>query len=228
MDQKSKTIQNMFNNISKRYDLINRLLSFYQDKRWRKEAINLADINELHTVLDLTTGTGELIKGVLKKVIPKYIVGADFSVDMLNIAKEKISEEDFVAADAQYLPFKNELFDRILISFGFRNIMDKDLALKELHRVLKKDGRLIILEFSQPRFKPLATIYNLYFNNILPYIGGIISGNSKAYAYLPASVYRFYKKDELYELIEKARFDNIKFSELNFGIVTITTAIKTT
>ena len=228
MDQKSKTIQNMFNNISKRYDLINRLLSFYQDKRWRKKAINLADINESHTVLDLTTGTGELIKGVLKKVVPKYIIGADFSVDMLNIAKEKISEEDFVAADAQHLPFKDELFDRILISFGFRNIMDKDLALKELHRVLKKDGKLIMLEFSQPRSRPLAAIYNLYFNNIFPFIGGVISGNSKAYAYLPASVYRFYKKDELYELIEKARFDNINFSELNFGIVTITTAIKAT
>ena len=218
----------MFNKISKRYDLINKLLSFYQDKRWRKKAIKLANINESHTVLDLTTGTGELIKSVLKKVTPKYIIGADFSIDMLNIAKEKINEEDFVAADAQHLPFKNELFDRILISFGFRNIMDKDLALKELHRVLKKDGRLIILELTQPRFKPLATIYNLYFNNILPFVGGFISGNSKAYAYLPASVDRFYKKEELYELIEKARFNDINFSELNFGIATITTAVKAT
>ncbi len=228
MDQKSKMIQNMFNDISERYDLINKLLSFNQDKRWRKKAIKIADIKESHTVLDLTTGTGELIKGVLNKVVPKYIIGADFSVDMLNIAKNKINEEDFIAADAQSLPFRTESFDRILIAFGFRNIIDKDLALKELYRVLKKDGKLIILEFSQPRFKPLATIYNIYFNNVLPFIGGIISGNSKAYAYLPESVYKFYKKDELYKLIEKASFNNIKFSELNFGIVTITTAMKTT
>ena len=140
---------------------------------------------------------------------------------MLKIARAKAPDGKFTAADAHRLPFKDESFHRATIAFGFRNVTDKPKGLSELYRVLKKGGRLVILEFSEPENKAFAALYRFYFKKILPFIGGLISGNRKAYEYLPDSVYKFPKRPEYHEMIINAGFASVKFIPMTFGIVTI-------
>jgi len=226
LDIDSKNIQSMFNSISKRYDLLNTVLSFAQDKRWRKRTIQLADLEPNHTVLDLATGTADMIDEIIKQKIVKDIIGTDFSIDMLKHAKKKIKTHKFIAADAHHLPFKPNIFDRIFIAFGFRNMINKEKVLLEIHNILKANGKLIILEFSEPTNKIFAMIYRFYFKNILPLIGKLVSGNSNAYTYLPESVYKFPKRDILDNMFRSVGFRNISFTPLTLGIVTIIIAQK--
>lgn len=226
MDIDSKNIQSMFNNISRRYDLLNKVLSFSQDKRWRKKTIKLAELESHHTVLDLATGTADIMAEIIKQDIVNDIIGADFSIDMLKHAKKKIKTHRFIASDAHYLPFKPNLFDRVFIAFGFRNMTDKERALSEIANILKDDGRLIILEFSEPTNRIFAAIYRFYFRKILPLIGAIVSRDSNAYTYLPESVYKFPKRDILDNMFRSIGFKNISFTPLTLGIVTIIIAQK--
>lgn len=221
MEDKSKTIQNMFNDIAPRYDLLNRVLSFKRDVTWRRIAVKSADIKPGMCVLDLACGTGDVIAEIKKQAPETKIIGGDFSLNMLKLAKEKINDIPFSAADAHSLPFKDETFDRITMAFGFRNVTDKEKGLKEFHRVMKKGGKLCILEFSQPENKIFDKIYKFYFTKILPIVGGLVSGNKKAYAYLPDSVYKFPKRPEYRKMIENAGFVDADFKSLMLGAVTI-------
>lgn len=218
MEERSKQIQQMFNNIAPKYDLLNRLLSFRRDVYWRKRAISLLNVRDGMTVLDLACGTGDMILELQKKVKNVKILGADFSKNMLEIAKGKGVDAPFVNADAHYLPFKNNSFDRVMIAFGFRNVVNKELGLSELYRVLKDDGVLCILEFSQPEGVIFSKIYRFYFLKVLPFIGGVISGNRDAYSYLPDSVYKFPKKDDYKRMILDAGFKKVEFNFMTFGI----------
>jgi demethylmenaquinone methyltransferase/2-methoxy-6-polyprenyl-1,4-benzoquinol methylase len=208
----------MFDNIAHRYDLLNRLLSFRTDVRWRKKAIRLAEIMPGHTVLDLACGTADMMIEMDGRVSNLTLIGGDFSYNMLKIGRDKFEKGAFSVSDAHMLPFRDDSFDRITISFGFRNVTDKPKGLKEMHRVLKPGGRLCILEFSQPEGFFFSRLYRLYFTKILPFIGGIISGNRRAYEYLPDSVYKFPKKDVYRQMILDAGFADVQFNPMTFGI----------
>lgn len=220
-EEKSKNVQNMFNTIAGRYDMLNRLLSFHVDSRWRKAAIKAANIQPEHKVLDLACGTGEVILEIHRQAPQATVIGGDFSKNMLLIAKEKLPQNLFSAADAQNLPFKDGSFNRITMAFGFRNVADKDKCLKELRRVLTDDGKAIILEFSEPNNKLFAALYKFYFDKILPFIGSVISGSKKAYKYLPESVHKFPKDDEYGKMILNAGFKGFTFTKKTFGVVTV-------
>lgn len=226
METKSKEIQQMFDNIAGRYDLLNRLLSFRTDVRWRKKAIKLAEIRSGQTVLDLACGTADMMIEMDRRVGGINLVGGDFSYNMMKIGQQKYPKGMFSVSDAHNLPFATESFDRITISFGFRNVTDKPKGLAEMHRVLKKGGRLCILEFSQPEGPIFSRLYRLYFTKILPFIGGLISGNRRAYEYLPESVYKFPKRDVYRKMIMEAGFSDVKFNPMTFGICDATVCYK--
>ncbi|MGE4318515.1 MAG: bifunctional demethylmenaquinone methyltransferase/2-methoxy-6-polyprenyl-1,4-benzoquinol methylase UbiE [Deferribacterales bacterium] len=226
MEQKSKEIQQMFDNIAGRYDLLNRLLSFRTDVRWRKKAIKLAEIKSGQTVLDLACGTADMMIEMNRRVGGITLVGGDFSYNMMKIGQQKFPEGLFCVSDAHNLPYADNSFDRMTISFGFRNVTDKPKGLAEMRRVLKPGGRLCILEFSQPEGPIFSRLYRLYFTKILPFIGGIISGDRKAYEYLPDSVYKFPKRDVYRKMILDAGFADAQFNPMTFGICDATICIK--
>ncbi len=216
----------MFDDIAHRYDLLNRLLSFRTDVRWRKKAIKLAGIQSGQTVLDLACGTADMMIEMNTRVGNVNLIGGDFSYNMLKLGSDKFPEGSFSVSDAHMLPFKSGSFDRMTISFGFRNVTDKPTGLKEMHRVLKPGGKLCILEFSQPEGFIFSRLYRLYFTKILPFIGGIISGNREAYDYLPDSVYKFPKRDAYRQMVIDAGFESIEFNPMTFGICDATICSK--
>ena len=217
--EKSKKVQTMFNNIASKYDFLNKVLSLKLDSSWRNKAIKMVGIEANDKVLDLACGTGDMMIAIKKNHPDSKVFGADFSVNMLTINKKKIPDSVLSAADAHFLPYKNNSFNKVTISFGFRNVADKSQGLKELYRVLDNNGRICILELTQPENRFINAIYKLYFKKLLPYIGGMFS-SKKAYTYLPDSVYLFPRRKEFQGMIEEAGFKNIKFKSMLFGAVT--------
>lgn len=188
-------IQQMFSEIAPRYDLLNRVLSLGVDRLWRVAAVKAALEKKPARILDLATGTGDIAL-LIKKVAPEVeVIGGDFAPPMLELARQKARraglEIPFVEADALHLPFPDQHFDAVTIAFGFRNFANYNKALSELYRVVAPGGRLCILEFPPPPHGGLGGLYRFYFTRILPFIGGLISGNASAYRYLPDSVERF-------------------------------------
>ncbi|GAB4171876.1 MAG: bifunctional demethylmenaquinone methyltransferase/2-methoxy-6-polyprenyl-1,4-benzoquinol methylase UbiE [Calditrichia bacterium] len=225
-EQKKKFVRSMFNNISDSYDLMNRLMSFGIDLYWRKKTITrLLDNKNMKLVLDLACGTGDLTWGLLKKNNNASVVMADFSENMLlNVRKRKGFEYHKNAvmlcqADGEVLPFDDEKFDGAMIAFGIRNIPDPAKALSEFYRTLKKGGRLVILEITTSPYKWFDILYRFYFHKIVPVLGSIVSGNRKAYAYLPQSVDYFIKPDAMVQMMEKVGFTNIQVNSLTLGSV---------
>lgn len=217
----AKNVQDMFNNIAGRYDFLNGLISLKLDDNWRKKAIKLTDIHDEHTVLDLACGTGDMLTSIRKTNNKCKLYGADFSINMLKVSKKKMPECQLIAADAHNLPFKNNSFDRITMAFGFRNVSNKNIGLTEMYRVLKNNGKICILELTQPENKFINFFYKIYFKHIMPFIAGVFS-SKKAYTYLPDSVYHFPKRKKYKQMIEQAGFKNIHFKSMLFGAVTAT------
>ncbi|MDR2884396.1 MAG: bifunctional demethylmenaquinone methyltransferase/2-methoxy-6-polyprenyl-1,4-benzoquinol methylase UbiE [Deferribacteraceae bacterium] len=216
-EEKAKNIQNMFNNISWRYDLLNRVLSFRRDVRWRKLSIRKLDPQNSDTILDLACGTGDMIL-TLRKLAPKsVIIGGDFSLQMLKMGQKKVTEQ-LVAADATCLPFADKSFDKVTMAFGFRNVTDKPKALREIHRVLKDGGKMCILEFSQPKSKIFSKLYWFYFKQVLPRVGALVSKSKDAYTYLPQSVENFPREEAYRQMIAEAGFKDLTLTWYDFGI----------
>ena len=217
----------MFTSIAPRYDFLNRLLSVGQDKYWRQRAIDLLDPMENERILDVATGTGDMVIEVAKRNLSVQIFGIDFSQRMLDLGRIKIARNGYNQAvslqigSGECLPFADESFDGVICAFGIRNFADVQLGLREFFRVLKPGGRVVVLEFSIPQNQFLKTAYEWYFNLILPKIGNIISGHSNAYSYLPESVANFPSQKKFIKWIEKIGFKKVSFSELTFGIVSI-------
>ena len=217
----------MFTSIAPRYDFLNRLLSVGQDKYWRQRAIDLLDPIGNERILDVATGTGDMVIEVAKRNLSVQIFGIDFSQRMLDLGRIKIARNGYNQAvslqigSGECLPFADESFDGVICAFGIRNFADVQLGLREFFRVLKPGGRVVVLEFSIPQNQFLKTAYEWYFNLILPKIGNIISGHSNAYSYLPESVANFPSQKKFIKLIEKIGFKKVSFSELTFGIVSI-------
>ena len=217
----------MFTSIAPRYDFLNRLLSVGQDKYWRQRAIDLLDPMGNERILDVATGTGDMVIEVAKRNLSVKIFGIDFSQRMLDLGRIKIARNGYNQAvslqigSGECLPFADESFDGVICAFGIRNFADVQLGLREFFRVLKPGGRVVVLEFSIPQNQFLKTAYEWYFNLILPKIGNIISGHSNAYSYLPESVANFPSQKKFIKWIEKIGFKKVSFSELTFGIVSI-------
>ena len=217
----------MFTSIAPRYDFLNRLLSVGQDKYWRQRAIDLLDPMRNERILDVATGTGDMVIEVAKRNLSVRIFGIDFSQRMLDLGRIKIARNGYnqgvslQIGSGECLPFADESFDGVICAFGIRNFADVQLGLREFFRVLKPGGRVVVLEFSIPQNQFLKTAYEWYFNLILPKIGNIISGHLNAYSYLPESVANFPSQKKFIKWIEKIGFKKVSFSELTFGIVSI-------
>ncbi|HEV2205097.1 MAG TPA: bifunctional demethylmenaquinone methyltransferase/2-methoxy-6-polyprenyl-1,4-benzoquinol methylase UbiE [Candidatus Acidoferrales bacterium] len=221
-------VQEMFAQITPRYDFLNHLLSFSLDRLWRRRTANrFAHILRKGDVrvLDLCCGTGDLSFALARKsgAAGASISGADFVEPMLVRAREKARSSNrpvtFSAADALQLPFADATFDLVTSAFGFRNLANYETGMREIARVLKKGGEVGILEFSEPGAGPLAGLFRFYFRQILPRVGGAISGSAEAYSYLPASVGRFPSPDELASLMDRCGFASVQFERWNFGSV---------
>ena len=227
------SVQAMFNAVAPRYDLLNRLLSIGIDKHWRKVAVREFEPVKNKKYLDVATGTADVALEFAKThAKTSQIIGIDFSVSMLKLARQKILTNSFskriqlVPGTAENIPLKDHTFDGAITAFGVRNFIDPQKGLKEMYRILKPTGKIVVLEFSFPQNDLLNKIYRFYFKKILPILGRIISGHKNAYTYLPASVINFPQGEAFIELLKCSGFQSISFKSLTLGIVTIYTGIK--
>ena len=228
---KKEQVAKMFNNISPKYDLLNHLLSLGIDIRWRKKAIKLLKPLSPKKILDVATGTADFAIEAIK-LDPSEVVGVDISDGMLEIGREKIRHkklENIISlenGDSENLQFDDNNFDAVIVAFGVRNFEHLENGLKNMYRVLKDQGKIIILEFSKPSIFPFKQVYNLYFNAILPIIGNVISKDSAAYTYLPESVRAFPEGSDFLKILTKTGFQETECIPLTFGICSIYTGKK--
>jgi demethylmenaquinone methyltransferase / 2-methoxy-6-polyprenyl-1,4-benzoquinol methylase len=215
----------MFGSIARRYDLANHILSCGADFYWRDRAAQLVARWKPKEVVDLATGTGDLALTIQRKIPDARIVGADFLPEMLEIANQKGLRQTIVA-DAMNLPFADSSFDCITVAFGLRNMENFGAALREMARIARTGGHLLILEFSLPGFSLLRTIYRLYLHKCLPLVGSFLTRQKKAYAYLGESIEEFPSGEAMVRLVEANGFCNATAQPLSGGIVTIYTAEK--
>ena len=221
---KKENIRKLFDNIASDYDKLNHILSLNIDKGWRRKAVKeTIDKSEPIQVLDVACGTGDFTIEIARKAPQgSNIIGIDLSEGMMEIGRKKIAAAAVDATleygDCEALTYADNSFDRISVGFGVRNFEHLELGLKEMHRVLKKDGKLVILELSIPSNGIIRWCYKLYFLKILPAIGGWISGNRGAYNYLPASVLHFPAPDKFQYMMREAGFSSVEHKAFTFGI----------
>jgi demethylmenaquinone methyltransferase/2-methoxy-6-polyprenyl-1,4-benzoquinol methylase len=221
----------MFNNISHRYDFLNHFLSAGIDVLWRKKAIRTLKPYNPSFILDIATGTGDFAIEALA-LNPKQVIGVDISEGMLEYGKLKMKERNLESkielklGDSENLPFDEQSFDAVIVSFGVRNFENLEKGLENILRVLKSDGRLVVLEFSKPKGFLIKHLYAFYFKYILPGIGKLISKDQSAYTYLPESVDSFPEGTEFLNILQKVGFKQSKCTPLTFGISSIYTACK--
>jgi demethylmenaquinone methyltransferase / 2-methoxy-6-polyprenyl-1,4-benzoquinol methylase len=221
-------VRNMFARIAKRYDLMNRLMSAGQDGAWRRRVIDAAQLKPGASILDVATGTGDMMIEALRQHPDARVVGSDFTFEMMQAGQDKPGAQRirWCAADALRLPFKDESFDAVTSGFGVRNFIDRETAFREQRRVLKAGGRAVCLEISKPPQNALRPFFLLYFNRLVPIAGGIISGEREAYTYLPQSVTEFLTPDELKAIMLRAGLREVSYRRLMLGTVAIHVGIK--
>ena len=228
---KKESVTGMFNNIARYYDFLNHFLSLNRDVIWRRKAIDELVSDNPKVILDVATGTADLAIEA-SRLNPDKIIGIDISDNMLQLAKDKIQKRqlspliEIQKGDSESLPFPDESFDAVIVAFGVRNFEDLNKGLAEMFRVLKKNGRVVILEFSRPRSFPFKQIFSIYFNNILPFAGKIISRDNHAYRYLPDSVRAFPDGKDFLNLLSHIGFTSLIQKPLSLGICSIYTGIK--
>jgi demethylmenaquinone methyltransferase/2-methoxy-6-polyprenyl-1,4-benzoquinol methylase len=225
----SEEVKQMFSEISARYDLMNDILSFGVHRRWRRRLTKLAQESRTDDILDCAGGTGD-VAFELKKAIPgSRIICTDFCEDMLVIARKKAAERgadiEFRTADAMHLPFPDNTFDLVTISFGIRNVDDVSACLVDMARVTKPGGRVMVLEFGAPRGL-FGSLYKFYSRFIMPALGRIFAGAKSAYTYLPETAARFPARDSFIKIMEESNsFSLSKYESLTFGVAYIYTGI---
>ena len=229
--EKREFVRATFEQIAPRYDLLNHLLSFNIDRRWRRRALRALDWTRAPSgrYLDLCAGTldvGALLAA--QRGFAGFILGADFAEPMLRAGRGKAPATMLapLATDAQQLPIPDECMDGAIVAFGIRNVASLDATLREVHRVLRPGARFVILEFSTPQSAPVRWSYHLYFHHVLPFIGGIISGHRAAYRYLPRSVAHFPAARELAARMTAAGFADVRWESLTFGVAAVHVGIR--
>lgn len=231
MIEKQRDSAEMFDQIAGTYDFLNHLLSCNIDRRWRRVAVKtLIDLHP-QRILDVATGTADLALAALR-LNPKEIVGVDVSQKMLDIAKMKVEKRNFghqihfQQAAAESLPFDESTFDAAMVAFGVRNFNDPLIGLTEIFRVLRPNGRVVILEFTLPNNRLMLNLYRFYFHRLLPRIGQLFSKDFPAYQYLPESVEKFPKGLGFNEIMGKAGFTQTTYKSLTGGICGLYTGTK--
>lgn len=228
---KKEQIQEMFNNISEKYDKANNILSFGIHHYWRTRCIQILKPYSPAYLLDLATGTASMAIA-LSKLNPKKIIACDHAEKMLEVAQKKVAKKkldhliQIKQEDGEHLSFENDSFDAVTIAFGIRNFENYEQGLREMHRVLKPNGILLILEFTHPRNKVTKILYQTYFKFILPFVGGIITGDKKAYDYLPNSVEMFPQYEDFCQKICSLGFASCQYIPLTGGIASVYLAKK--
>jgi len=241
LDKSGQRVQEMFRQIAPRYDMMNHLLSLNVDKWWRRKAVDRLEFVDGVPVLDLCCGTGDLAIEIADRAgSGVQVIGSDFCHAMLEIARNKESRRvrtaaggsgratiPFFEADSMQLPFDDDRFQCVTVAFGLRNIADTDQGIREMVRVCRPGGRVMVLEFSQPTLPGLKQLYGFYFRSVLPRVGQLLARNDKsAYEYLPASVGQFPCGEKLAERLREAGLDDVDFHPLTLGVATIYTGTK--
>lgn len=217
----------MFNDIAPKYDFLNHFLSLGIDKIWRRKVIRKIINDNPSDVLDIATGTADLAILLARKHPKVNIIGIDLAENMLAVGRKKVEELNLSnrialkQGDSLSLPFENATFDVAMVAFGVRNYENPVKGMEETLRILRKNGKFYVLEFSMPRRFPMAQLYRFYFWAILPLLGRMVSGHKQAYTYLPESVNAFPDGNNFIVLMEKAGFLDCKYKKLSFGIATI-------
>ncbi len=218
--ERAAYVQDMFTRIAHRYDLINRLMTGFQDVRWRKQVIRLAKLSPGTRLLDLGAGTGDLAREALKQQPDAEVVAADFTLEMMRVGGRNGSLS-WSAADALRLPFEDASFEAVVSGFLMRNVIDLQKSLQEQYRVLKGGGRIVILDTTRPKRNLLSPFIWLHMHVIIPTLGGMLSGQGAAYRYLPNSTEGFVTAEKLAAHMAAAGFRNIGFQRLMFGTIAI-------
>lgn len=223
---KKEQVKEMFNSIAGTYDALNHFLSLGIDKRWRRKAVDILANDKPKNILDVATGTGDFaIK--LHDDLGARITGVDISEGMLEEGRKKLkgtkyeSFIDLMLGDSEQLSFPDNNFDAVTVAFGVRNFENLEKGIEEMCRVTKKNGKVVILEFSKPSYFPIKQLYNLYSFHILPFLGGMFSKNKKAYEYLPDSVRKFPDGNDFLNIMNGCGLINCYQKRLSLGIVTI-------
>ncbi len=216
----------MFDGIAPRYDLLNHLLSFGTDIRWRKRFVRLLEQKHPRNILDIATGTGDLALA-MARLKPESITGIDISENMIALGREKVAKKKlsgivtFIPGDAESIPFPEGSFDAVTVAFGARNFSDLRKGLSEMKRILGHGGTMMILEFSHPDKAPFRQLYRMYSSTVIPITGRLISRHKVAYNYLPETVRAFPSGRDFLEILEESGLKNCRSIPLTYGIATI-------
>jgi demethylmenaquinone methyltransferase/2-methoxy-6-polyprenyl-1,4-benzoquinol methylase len=223
--QKKDQIQKMFDGIAPSYDRLNHLMSLGVDRLWRRKAVKELVDGSVQKILDVACGTGDSTIELAKRAgLGSTVIGVDISAGMMDPLMRKAAKAGvhdrihLKVADGCDLPYADGSFHAVTCSFGIRNFEDKAKGLREFLRVLKPGGKMVILELSVPDGRRLRRLYNVYFMHIMPWIGGLVSGNKEAYRYLPASVQAFPAPEKFCAMIKDAGFRSVRFRTLSFGL----------
>jgi len=226
---KAEAVESMFDAIAPRYDLLNRILSLGIDQYWRRQAVDVLSDEQPGRVLDVATGTADLAVRIERTLHPRRVMGVDASEEMLRYGRRKVARMglepriSLVQGIAEDLPFRSNEFDAALVAFGVRNFEDLDAGLRNIQRVVRPGGRLVVLEFSRPRTQPLKRLYGWYSRRVLPHIGGLLSpeGGEAAYEYLPSSVAAFPDGIDFLDRMSGAGYTDLLWRSLTFGIASL-------
>jgi len=228
---KKEQVARMFDNIARNYDFLNHFLSLGIDILWRKKAVKMLRPEQPKLILDIATGTGDFAIETLA-LNPDKVIGVDISAGMLEIGKQKIQKKGMIdkiemqLGDSEKLLFEDNTFDALTVAFGVRNYENLEKGLMDMYRVLKPNGTVVILEFSQPEVFPMKQLYQFYFKFILPLIGKVVSKDNSAYTYLPESVQAFPYGKQFAGILEDIGYRNVTVTPLTFGISSIYMAKK--
>lgn len=231
-EHKGSQVRRMFDTIAGTYDQLNHTLSFGIDKIWRRRGISFLRPFAPKRILDIATGTGDLAISMYKALHPDLIVGADISTGMMEIGKEKVATAGlsrhiiFEQQDCMALTYADNSFDAVTAAFGVRNFEEIERGIAEMYRVLKPGGRLMILELSTPERFPMRQLYRVYSNNVIPFIGQLLSKEKSAYAYLPASIKAVPQGKVMTDLLERQGFEQAAVRTFTFGICSLYTGSK--
>ena len=223
--ERATYVQDMFTRIARRYDLMNRLMTGGQDVRWRRQVIQLARLNRNSRLLDLGTGTGDLAREALAQLPQARIIAADFTLEMMRIGQKR-GVLNFSAADALRLPFEDLTFDAVVSGFLMRNVIDLQSAIQEQYRVLRKGGRIVILDTTRPKKNLLSPFIWLHMHVVIPLLGKLLTGSRDAYRYLPETTEDFVTAENLAARMAAAGFKRIGYERLMFGTIAIHWAAK--